>query len=126
MTTAHWLLALAMIAHAGGALGALGIRGAPGRAATAIGAMSGSLATLSLGLWCLSTGVRPELDLPFLALFGLSIRIDALSAFFLLVIGIVGIAIGLYGFGYSANSEGRYSSRLLGSTLNLLLAALAV
>jgi len=126
MTTAYWLLAIAIAAHAAGALGALSVRGVPGRALTAIGAMGGSFATLSLGLWCLVTGVRPELRAPFLALSGLSIRVDALSAFFLVVIGIVGIAVGLYGFSYSASYEGRYSLRLLGSTLNLLLASLAV
>ena len=126
MTTAHGLLAAAMALYAAGALGALGLRGAPGRATTAIGAMGGSLATLSLGLWCLVTGARPELHLPDLALTGLSFRIDALSAFFLVVIGVVGVAIGLYGFRYSASYEGRYSLRLLGSILNFLLAALAV
>jgi hydrogenase-4 component B len=126
MTTAHALLATALALFIAGALGALGVRGAAGRAWTAIGAMGGSLATLSLGLWVLVTGVRPELHLPDLALTGLSLRIDALSAFFLVVIGIVGVAIGLYGFSYSASYEGRYSLRFLGSILNLLLAALAV
>jgi hydrogenase-4 component B len=126
MTTALRLLALAMLLHAAGALGALSFRRAPGRALTAIGATGGSLATLSLGLWCLATGALPELRLPFLALSGLSIRIDALSAFFLVVIGIVGVAISIYGFGYSADYEGRYSLRFLGATLNLLLASLAL
>jgi hydrogenase-4 component B len=126
MTTAYGLLALAMACHAAGALGALSFRGTPGRACTAFGAMGGSIATLSLGLWCLATGARPAMNFPFLALSGLSIRVDALSAFFLVVIGVVGAAIGLYGFGYSASYEGRYSLRFLGSTLNLLLAALAV
>jgi hydrogenase-4 component B len=123
---ARWLLGLAVVAYLGGTLAALGVRGAAGRALTAAGAVGGSLAALALGLWCLGAGVEPTLHLPFLPLSGLALRVDGLSAFFLIVVGVGGLAAGVYGFGYSAHYEGRYSLRLLGATLNVLLLSLAV
>ena len=126
LAIAHWLLGLTVFAYVGGALGALGVRGAAGRALTAVGAVAGSLATLALGLWSLGAGVTPTLTLPVLPFSGLALRVDGLSAFFLVVVGVAGVAVGAYGFGYSAHYEGRYSLRLLGATLNLLLLSLAI
>ncbi len=126
LAIAHWLLGLTVFAYVGGALAALSVRGAAGRALTAIGAVAGSLATLALGLWSLGAGVTPTLALPVLPFSGLALRVDGLSAFFLVVVGVAGVAVGAYGFGYSAHYEGRYSLRLLGVTLNLLLLSLAI
>jgi len=50
---------------------------------------------------------------------------DGLSAFFLAVVGLVGIAVGIYGYGYGAAYVGRYSLRRLGFLLNLLLLSLS-
>ena len=50
------------------------------------------------------------------------LRLDGLSAFFLIVIGLVGLAVAIYGFSYTAAYAGRYSLRLLGVLLNVLLA----
>jgi len=126
LAIAHLLLGLTVFAYVGGALAALSVRGAAGRALTAIGAVAGSLATLALGLWSLGAGVTPTLALPVLPFSGLALRVDGLSAFFLVVVGVAGVAVGAYGFGYSAHYEGRYSLRLLGVTLNLLLLSLAI
>jgi hydrogenase-4 component B len=126
MTTASGLLTFAAVAHAGGALAAAGVRGPAGRALTAAGAVTGSLATLTLGLWCLGARATPAFHLPLLPLSGLALRVDALSAFFLVVVGLAGVAAAVYGAGYSAAYEGRYSLRLLGVTLNVLLLSLAV
>ncbi len=126
LVVAHGLLSLAVFAYVGGALAALGVRGAAGRALTAVGAVAGSFATLALGLWSLGAAVTPTLWLPVLPLTGLALRVDGLSAFFLVVVGVAGVAAGTYGFGYSAHYEGRYSLRLLGATLNVLLLSLTI
>jgi hydrogenase-4 component B len=122
----EWLAALAAVAYAIGVLSALAVPGPAGRIFTAIGAAGGSLATLAFGLWCLVVGATPSVHLPFLPLSGLALRVDGLSAFFLVVVGVAGTAVGVYGFGYSAYYTGRYSLRLLGATLNVLLLSLAV
>src|SRR5262245_11620861 len=126
MTPAHWLLALAAVAYAGGALAAVGTRGTVARGIAGAGAVLGSLTALSLGLWCLSVGARPTLPVPILPVSGLALRVDGLSAFFLVVVGVVGAASGVYGFGYSAQYEGRSSHRGLGPTFNVLLLSLVV
>ncbi|MGH7491622.1 MAG: hydrogenase 4 subunit B [bacterium] len=117
-----------LLGHALGALAALAIgRGALGRALAAIGAVIGAGASLMMGATVIKTGV------PFVftaaevfPLTGLALRVDGLSAFFLVVIGLVGAAAAIYGFGYSAAYEGRYSLRMLGAMFNVLLFALSV
>ena len=88
-----------------------------------VGALAGAGARRGL------SGHRDRADrvaAPFLPLTGLALRVDGLSAFFLIVIGVVGAAVAVYGFGYSAAYEGRYSLRLLGAMLNVLLLSLSV
>ena len=72
---------------------------------------------LTLGNW----GARGMLPVG-----GLMLRLDGLGAFFLVIIGLVGLAAAIYGFGYSANYDGRYSLRMAGAMLNLLLLALGL
>ncbi len=109
-----------------GALAALGVRGAAGRGLVAGCALIGALADLVLGAVCLGAGLAPTFTAPFLPLTGLALRLDGLGAFFLILIGVVGAAVAVYGFGYSAAYEGRYSLRLLGAMLNVLLLSLSV
>ena len=109
-----------------GALSALGVRGVAGRGLVAGCALVGALAGLVLGAVCLGAGLAPTFTAAFLPLTGIALRIDGLSAFFLLVIGVVGAAVAVYGFGYSAAYEGRYGLRLLGAMLNVLLLSLSV
>ena len=47
-------------------------------------------------------------------------------AFFLIVIGLVGLAVAIYGFSYTAAYVGRYSMGLLGAMLNVLLLSLSL
>jgi hydrogenase-4 component B len=110
----------------GGALFALGVRGAFGRGLVAAGATTGSLASLALGVISLRGDSTFALTAGFLPLTGLALRVDGLSALFLIVIGLVGAAAAVYGFGYSATYEGRYSLRSLGALLNGLLFVLAI
>jgi hydrogenase-4 component B len=120
------LLTVLLLAYPIGALAALGARGAAGRWLVAASGLTGSLAGLALGATCLGRGVVPTIEAPFLPLTGLALRVDGLSAFFLVVIGVVGAAATVYGAGYSAAYEGRYSLRLLGAMLNVLLLSLCV
>jgi hydrogenase-4 component B len=126
MAFAYPLLAVLLVAHTVGALVALGAHGSVGRALVAGFALVGALAGLGLGAVCLGTGLAPTLTAAFLPLTGFALRIDGLSAFFLTLIGIVGGAVAVYGFGYSAAYEKRYSLRLLGAMLNVLLLSLSV
>ena len=120
------LLAVMLAGYAAGALAALGARGALGRGLVAGCALVGALAGLLLGAVCLGAGLAPTFSASFLPLTGFALRIDGLSAFFLIVIGVVGAAVAVYGFGYSEAYEGRYSLGRLGALLNVLLLSLNV
>jgi hydrogenase-4 component B len=115
-------------AYAAGALGALLIgRGVLGRGVAALGASIGSTAGLMLGMNAIITGQAFTLtSVRILPLTGLMVHLDGLSAFFLVIIGLLGLAAAIYGFGYSASYEGRYSLRMLGALLNVLLLSLSV
>jgi hydrogenase-4 component B len=126
MAVEHLLLAGLLAAYPVGALAALGVRGAAGRGLVAGCAVVGALTGLALGTVCLAAGRGPAFAAPFLPLTGLALRVDGLSAFFLIVIGVVGAAAALYGFGYSSAYEGRYSLRMMGAMLNVLLLSLSV
>ena len=102
------LLALLFVAYLLGALAALGIGGAVGRGLVAGCALAGALAGMGLGLVSLGAGSAPTFAASFLPLTGLTLRVDGLSAFFLIVIGVVGGAVAVYGFSFSAAYEGRY------------------
>jgi hydrogenase-4 component B len=125
------LFIMMILAYAAGAFGALLFGGrAAGRAAAALGAAVGSGAGLALGLTVIAPGVSEQ---PFtlitnrvLPAAGLMLRLDDLGAFFLIIIGLVGFAVAAYGFSYSKSYEGRYSLRMLGAMLNLLLLSLSV
>src|SRR2546422_8330028 len=120
------LLALSVASYAVGALAALIVRGMVGRALVAVGVLVGSVGTLAWGAWCLATGATLAFAAPWLPLTGLALRADGLSAFFLVVVGLGGAAASVYGFGYSAHYDGRYSLRLLGAMFNVLLLSLAI
>jgi hydrogenase-4 component B len=126
VTIASWLLYATVGAYTLGALAALGLRGATGRVLGAVGAVTGSVATLALGAWCLGTDTRLAVTAPILPLTGLALRVDAVSAFFLVVVGVAAAAASVYGVAYSAHYEGRYSLRLLGVMFNVLLLSLAI
>jgi hydrogenase-4 component B len=120
------LFALMVAAYALGAVAALVTRGAAGSGIAAACAVVGAVSGMVLGALCLGGGLTPAFSASFLPLTDFALRIDGLSAFFLIVIGTVGAAAAVYGFGYSAAYEGRYSLRLLGAMLNVLLLSLSV
>jgi len=111
----------------GALMALLGIRGALGRALVAIGAAIGALAALCLGVIVIVTHTKFEFAIAkILPLTGIALRVDSLGAFFLVVVGLVGMASAIYGFGYSQSYEGRYSLRLLGAMFNVLLLSLSL
>ncbi|HEV2666227.1 MAG TPA: proton-conducting transporter membrane subunit, partial [Blastocatellia bacterium] len=115
-------------AYAAGALGALLIgRGAFGRGVAALGACCGSTAGLTLGMSAIASGRSFTLaSARVMPVAGLMARLDGLSAFFLIIIGLLGLAVAVYGYGYSASYERRYSLRMLGAMLNTLLLSLSL
>jgi hydrogenase-4 component B len=117
-----------LLGYALGGAAALAIgRGALGRALAATGAVVGASASLLLGALVIHTGTPFLFTIAdVLPLTGLALRIDGLSAFFLVCIGLVGAAAAIYGFGYSAAYQGRYSLRMLGAMFNVLLLALSM
>jgi hydrogenase-4 component B len=126
MTEAASLLAMTLAAYGLGALAALILRGTPGRVVVAGCGTVGALGGLALGAWCLVSGLTPVVTAPLLPLTGVALRIDGLSALFLIIIGLVGASAAVYGFGYSTSYRGRYSLPLLGVMLNGLLFSMTV
>lgn len=111
----------------GAVMALLGIRGAIGRALVALGAATGAIATLLLGGIFLTSSASFEFTLAeILPLTGVTLRLDGLGAFFLIVVGLIGIATAIYGFGYSKAYEDRYSLRLTGTMFNVLLLSLSL
>lgn len=93
--------------------------------ATCVSAGLAALAAFATGLALLAGGAAPELTLPSALPFGpLVLRPDALSALFLVVIGLVGAPVGLYSIGYLQAFAGHRDLRLFGALLNGLLLTL--
>ena len=84
------------------------------------------LAALSAGLLALQSGVVTTAELPLgLPWLPSRVRLDALSGFFLCVIGVVSFAVGLYAPGYLRGFErGRDSLPALGGFTGLFLAGM--
>ncbi len=112
----------------GAAAAVLGPGGRASRWLVAMGAVVGGVAGLTLAVEVFATGVPFVLAAPTLLSVadGLSFQLDALGAFFLGLVGLVAVPCGLYGVGYSAAYEGRYSLRLLGAMLNLFLLTMSL
>ena len=122
------LFLLMLSGYAFGTLGTILFgRGLSARGFTALGAMIGAAAGFALGVSHLVSGQLLRLSTEFvLPLTGFALRLDGLSAFFLILIGVVGVPASIYGFGYSEAYEGRYSLRMIGVMFNVLLLALSL
>lgn len=106
-----------------------GGKGILGRGLVALSAVVGASAGFALGASVILSGVTFSLSIPELlpSAGGLALRLDGLGAFFLIIIGLVGVSAAIYGFGYSAAYEdGRASLRLLGVALNLFLLTMSL
>ncbi len=104
-------------------------RRALGRGLVALGAVAGATAGIALGATVLISNTPFEWSLPALLPLagGLALRLDALGAFFLILIGAGVIPAAIYGAGYSAVYEdGRASLRMLGVMFNLFVLAMSL
>ena len=133
MELTHRLLLGALIGYLGGAMGALLLARLVRweRAANLVGfgaALAGSAAALAAALVRLfGPGTLPDLSFELFPspnpLLHLAVRLDPLSAFFLLILGVLGVAIALYSWGYAPGYYGRKSVGVLGFFFNALLLA---
>jgi hydrogenase-4 component B len=122
------LLAGLLASFGAGALGALLSARWP-RVSRLVGhsfALLGALFALGLGLAGLLGGVLNFSIAQILPVGGVSLGVDHLSAFFILVIGVAGVPSALYAVGYTREYEGRYSIAGMGLALNLFLASMAL
>jgi formate hydrogenlyase subunit 3/multisubunit Na+/H+ antiporter MnhD subunit len=108
LVAVFWLMCVGFALAAAGAL-APSPRAA--RGVTAIGSIAGAAAALWLAGLVLAGAGTLSIDIPSVlaAAGGLSFRLDRLGAVFLAVIGGVAIPVAVYGFGYTAGYDGRYS-----------------
>jgi hydrogenase-4 component B len=96
------------------------------RLAAACAGLAG-LADLFAGMEVLAGGVFPvarlNTGLPFGAL---SLQLDALSALFLVIVGLVSLPVAVYSVGYLSHSGSHRDLRPIGALLNLLLMSLVL
>src|SRR5258708_13349343 len=108
---------------AGAAAALLGGGHRAGRALSTAGAVTGAVAGLLLGLQALASGVVWTFVAPDLVGLagGIVLRLDALGAFFLALVGMVAAPAALYGVGYSAGDPAPSSLPRLALPLHLFL-----
>jgi hydrogenase-4 component B len=129
--TLQILLFLVIGGYGGGALaGLLGVgRARWGKIGGAIGfgvAALSSLLGCALSVAVMLSGTTLDVDLPRVLPIGdLSLHLDSLSAFFLLVISVVGTFVSLYSPGYASRSVGPERAGLLAFLYNLFLLSMA-
>ena len=122
------LLVLSLCGYLAGAAGGLLFMGREKLAnAFAFGAaaLSASGSLLSALLFLSSGAAAPRLTLlpPLTPYISLTVRLDALGAFFLLILGLLGFALSTYSLGYARGFYGRRNVGVLGAFFNALLFA---
>ena len=120
-----WLMCGGFVAAALGAF-APSARGA--RAVTAAGSVAGGAAALWLALRVLFGAGSLSVDLPTVlaAAGGLTFHLDRFGAVFLAVIGGVTMPVAVYGFGYAAAYDGRYSMRWMALQTGVFLLSMSL
>jgi hydrogenase-4 component B len=130
------LLALALTGYFLGAAGALALWKRP--RAVRWWAFGGAFLAAACGLCAAVTALAQgtggsswSVELPRLMAFipmtyPMTLRLDALGAFFLLVVSLLGVAVSLYSLGYARGFEGRKSVAALGALFNVLLLAMSL
>lgn len=100
-----------------------------GRWFATVGTISGATAGCTLGIMMLVADAPFTWSLPALLPLagGLALRLDALGAFFLVLIGLGAIPAAIYNVGYAAlNADGRVALRVLGVMFNLFLLTMSL
>src|ERR1035438_10383099 len=97
------------------------------RRAACAAALAGSLLDLSASAFAIFSSSPIVIDLPFgNPVFSWAVRIDPLSAYFNVTLGVLAAAVSLYSFGYLREMEGRRNLGAFGFFFNLLLMSLAL
>jgi formate hydrogenlyase subunit 3/multisubunit Na+/H+ antiporter MnhD subunit len=88
----------------------------------------GSTAAVMLGVTVLREGATwtGRWDNLLQPLGGVSLRIDSLAAFFLVIVGITGVPASLYGIGYLRHLDGRLRARASHALLNVFIASMCL
>ncbi len=90
-------------------------------------ALAGSLLDLSASAFAIFSNSPAVLGLPFgNPIFSWAVRIDPLSGYFNVTLGVLAAAVSLYSFGYLREMEGRRNLGAFGFFFNLLLMSLAL
>jgi hydrogenase-4 component B len=129
----QFLLKIALLAYAAGIVGSLLALGRE-KAANGIGFGSATLGGLCgigaavLGLASGTAGPATAFELwpsavPYVRL---SVRLDALSAFFVLIASLLSVAVSIYSLGYARGFYGRKKVGVLGALYNALLLAITL
>ena len=102
--------------------------GAHTRRVALTAAAAGSAAALALGVDVLQAGAiwTGRWDNLLQPLGGVSLRLDSLGAFFLLVVGCTGVPASLYAIGYLRDLDGRLRSRSACGLFNVFLASMCL
>jgi formate hydrogenlyase subunit 3/multisubunit Na+/H+ antiporter MnhD subunit len=125
LQVSFWLMCAGFLAAAAGVL-------APtprlARALTAIGSVTGAAAAVWLaGLVLVGpSGLSIEFPTVLAAAGGLSFHLDRLGAIFLAAIGAVTIPVSIYGFGYAAAYDLRYSARWMALQTGVFLLSMCL
>jgi hydrogenase-4 component B len=126
------LLKLALCAYSVGVLGSL-LAVRRDRAANVIGFGSAMLAGVSgVGAALLALVSSPAKSAAFelwpslVPYLKLSVRLDPLGAFFVLIVSALALAVSIYSFGYARGYYGRKSVGMLGAFINALLLAITL
>ena len=97
------------------------------RRAACAAALAGSLLDLSASAFAIFSSSPIVIGLPFgNPVFSWAVRIDPLSAYFNVTLGVLAAAVSLYSFGYLREMEGRRNLGAFGFFFNLLLMSLAL
>ena len=126
----YFLFLLMILAYSAGILAALiGNKGKLARSLSGISAAIGAGAGAALGAMVIITGMPFSLSLPNLIPLGggLVLNLDALGAFFLILIGLGAVPASIYGIGYTEIYEKEdVSLRLLGTMYHLFLLSMSI
>jgi hydrogenase-4 component B len=123
------LFTLGLIAYLGGAAAGLAGYRAPHRAriVSFALALTGALLGTAAAAATLTQGASATWNLPYgVALFTWTVRVNALSAFFNLALGILATAVSIYSFGYLRPTAERRNVGVLGFFYNILLLSLTL
>jgi hydrogenase-4 component B len=113
---------------AGSAAGLAGLRWGRYARVSAFGlALAGGLLETVAAAIAIGRGAAATWSLPFgVPLFSWTVRLNPLSAYFNLALGILAVAVSIYSFGYVRGMEGRRNVGVLGFFYNILLLSLTL